>query len=153
MQFSVLIAFLSLLALSHTLPVPQGDANPINLVSNTDSPFAVGVAGDDNSENGFNIGDPTVLFPRNNGPLDVISNSLSPLSGNAAGNSNINTGLLNGAEVTAKRDAQPTNPENVVSQSLSPLSGSVAGNDNENTGTADGNTVTVAPQIDPTVIL
>ena len=165
MQFSVSITFLSLLAFSHTLPVPQGDVNPVNIVESTDSPFSVGVAGDANSQNGFDNGDPTAMlpsagagtgeptsmFPRNNGPVDVVSDSVSPLAGNAAGNSNTNTGLLNGVEVNAKRDAQPTNPVDVVSESLSPLGAGVAGNDNENTGTADGNTVTVAPQIDPTV--
>ena len=167
MQFSVAITFLSLLALSHTLPVPQGDVNPVNIVESTDSPFSVGVAGDANSENGFDNGDPTAMFPsagagtgeptsmfpRNDGPVDVVSESLSPLAGGAAGNSNTNTGLLNGAEVNVKRDALPTNPVDVVSESLSPLGAGVAGNDNENTGTADGNTVTVSPQVDPTVNL
>ena len=166
MQFSAAITFLSLLAFSHTLPVPQGDVNPVNIVESTDSPFSVGVAGDANSQNGFDNGDPTAMlptpsagtgestpkFPRNN-PVDVVSDSVSPLAGNAAGNSNTNTGLLNGAEVNVKRDALPTNPVDVVSESLSPLGAGVAGNDNENTGTADGNTVTVSPQVDPTVNL
>lgn len=150
MQFSVFMTFLSLLALSHAVPVPQPDENPVDIVSNSNSPFAVGAAGDANSDTGFDNGDPIANFPRNDNPVDVVSNSVSPLSANSAGNANSNTGVLDGADIALKRDAQ-SDPTDVVSNSLSPLSDNVAGNNNENTGTLDGNTVTVAPQIDPTV--
>ena len=106
------MTLLSLLALSHTAPVPQPDENPV----------------------------------------EVISNSVSPASANSAGNANSNTGLLDGADVTLKRDAQ-SDATNALSNSLSPLSDNVAGNDNENTGTLDGNTVTVPVDIAPTVNL
>lgn len=152
MQFYAFITLLSLLAVSHTAPVPQGDVNPVDIVSNSNSPFAVGAAGDANSDTGFDDGDPIAVFPRWDNPVDVVSNSVSPLSANSAGNANSNTGLLDGDDVTLKRDAQ-SDPTDVVSNSLSPLSDNVAGNNNENTGTLDGNTVTVDPQIDPTINL
>ena len=110
MHSSILISLLSLLALSHTVPIPQSDDNPV----------------------------------------DVVSNSVSPLSANSAGNSNSNTGVLDGADIDVKRDAQ-SDPTDVVSNSLSPLSDNVAGNNNQNTGTLDGNTVNIDPEIDPTV--
>ena len=151
MQFYVFINLLSLLALSHTAPVPQPDENPVDIVSSSNSPFSVRAAGDADSDTGFYNGDPIAVFPRNDNPVDVVSNSVSPLSANNAGNTNSNTGLLNGADVTLKRDAQSSDAANVISNSLSPLSDNVAGDNNKNTGTLDGNTVTVDPQIDPTI--
>lgn len=112
MRSSLLLSILSLLALSHTIPLPQTDYNPV----------------------------------------DVVSNSVSPLSANNAGNSNSDTGLLDGADITIKRNAQ-SNPADVIANSLSPLSDNVAGNNNQNTGTLDGDSVTIAPDIDPTVNL
>ena len=106
------MTLLSLLALSHTAPVPQPDENPV----------------------------------------EVISNSVSPASANSAGNANSNTGLLDGADITLKRDAQSD-----ATNGLSPFSDSVAGNDNENTGTLDGtfdgNTISIPVDIEPTVNL
>ena len=151
MHSSIFLTLLSFLALSHTVPLPQSDDNPVDVVSNSVSPLSANSAGSSNSDTGLLDGSTISLSPRTDyNPVDVVSNSVSPLSANSAGNSNSNTGVLDGADIDVKRDAQ-SDPADVVSNSLSPLSDNVAGNNNENTGTLDGNTVEVAPQIDPTV--
>lgn len=144
MQFSIFTAFLSLLALSHTAPVPQGDVDPVNIVSNSDSPFAVGVAGDANSENGFGNGDPIVLKPRDEDPTNIVSNDNSPFAVGVAGDANAENGFDNG-DPTAMFPSTMiprTNPVNVVSNSLSPLSGNNAGNSNSDTGLLNGADIT-----------
>ena len=151
MHSSILISLLSLLALSRTVPIPQSDDNPVDVVSNSVSPLSANTAGNSNSDTGLLDGSSISLSPRTDyNPVDVVSNSVSPLSANSAGNSNSNTGILDGADIDVKRDAQ-SDPADVVSNSLSPLSDNVAGNNNQNTGTLDGDTVNVDPEIDPTV--
>ena len=151
MHSSILISLLSLLALSHTVPIPQSDDNPVDVVSNSVSPLSANSAGNSNSDTGLLDGSSISLKSRTDyNPVDVVSNSVSPLSANSAGNSNSNTGVLDGADIAIKRDAQ-SDPTDVVSNSLSPLSDNVAGNNNQNTGTLDGNTVDIDPEIDPTI--
>ena len=151
MHSSILLMLLSLLTLSHSVPLPQTDDNPVDVVSNSVSPLSANSAGNSNSDTGLLDGSTISLSPRTDyNPVDVVSNSVSPLSANSAGNSNSNTGVLDGADIDIKRDAQ-SDPTDVVSNSLSPLSDNVAGNNNQNTGTLDGNTVDIAPEIAPTI--
>ncbi|KAK0513736.1 hypothetical protein JMJ35_003458 [Cladonia borealis] len=109
MRSSFLLSLLSLLALSHTIPLPWTDNNPVDVVSNSVSPLSANSAGNSNSNTGLLDG--ADINVKRNAPsdaTDVISNSLSPLSDNVAGNNNKNTGTLDGNTVTVAPSIDPT---------------------------------------------